>query len=177
MKISKRVLIGISIFVLVLLQVGLFLPREFRYERSVWIDAKPEKVFPYINNLKNWEKWIVWNKDTDPQYSASFPEKEEGEGAIKLWKSKRNGEGTIEIMLSIEDRLITYDKIVQQEGFKTNGKIELIESDGGTIVNWVEEGEFGYNIAGRYLGLIMDNFEGRKLENSLLNLKQIAERK
>lgn len=175
MKISKRVLIGIGVFILIILQIGLFLPHEFRYERVVWIDADPDDVFPYINNLKNWDKWTVWNKENDPSIQTSYPGPEEGEGAVRNWTSKKNGEGSIEIILSIEDRLITYDKIVQKEGFKTNGKIELIESDGGTSVIWVEEGDFGYNIAGRYLGLIMDSFEGRKLYKSLLNLKEIIE--
>src|SRR5687768_5767356 len=127
MKITKRVLIGIAIFILILLQVGLFLPHGFRYERSVWIDSSPEAIFPYINNLQNWGKWISWNKEKDPFFAASYAETVEGEGAVINWKSKKWGEGSIEIMLSIDNRLITYDKILQDEGFKTNGKIELIE--------------------------------------------------
>jgi hypothetical protein len=175
MKLTKRVLVGIGIFILILLQIGLFLPHEFRYERQVWVNSKPEAIFPYINDLKEWEKWTVLKKDGDRSYSASFEGESKGEGAIKRWTSEKNGDGTIEIVLSIENRLITYDKILEKEGFKSNGKIELIETDGGTTVIWTEEGDFGYNIFGRYIGLIMDAFEGGKLEKSLVNLKKICE--
>jgi hypothetical protein len=175
MKLTKRVLIGIGIFILILLQIGLFLPHEFRYERQIWVDADPEDIFPFINNLKEWEKWTALKKENDRTYTASFEGSKEGEGAIKKWTSEKNGDGKIEIVLSIEDRLITYDKILEKEGFKSNGKIELIEADGGTTVIWTEEGDFGYNIIGRYIGLIMDAFEGGKLEKSLVNLKKICE--
>ena len=173
MKLTKRVLIGIAIFILVLLQIGLFLPREFRLERTVWIDADPEDIFPYINDLKEWEKWTIWNKENG---FSGIPEGDKiGEGAILSWKSEKHGEGTLEIVLSIEDRLITYDKVLEKEGFKSNGKIELIEIDGGTTVIWTEEGDFGYNVVGRYVGLLLDTFKGKELEKNLLNLKKISE--
>lgn len=175
MKTSKRVFIGIVVFILVLFQIGVFLPREFRYERTVWIDADPDDIFPYINNLKKWQEWTVWNAENDPSYIDVFNEVEEGVGARKSWKSKKSKEGTLEVVLSIEDRLIVYNKIIQKEGFNTNGKIELIEFDGGTNVIWVEEGDFGFNVIVRYLGLIMDSFEGRQLEKSLFKLKRICE--
>jgi hypothetical protein len=175
MKLTKRVLVGIAIFILVLLQIGLFLPREFRLERTVWIDADPEDIFPYINDLREWEKWTIWNKQADISFSENPEGNMVGEGAVLSWKSEKRGEGTLEIVLSIEDRLITYDKFVEKEGFKSNGKIELIEIDGGTSVIWTEEGDFGYNVVGRYVGLLLDTFQGKELENNLLNLKKISE--
>jgi hypothetical protein len=175
MKLTKRVLIGILIFILILLQIGLFLPREFRFERTVWIDADPEDIFPYINDIKEWEKWTVWNYDNDRTFKASYSGTENGAGSIISWTSEKHGDGNLEIILSIEDRLITYDKILQKEGFKSNGKIELIEIDGGTTVIWTEEGDFGYNVIGRYVGLLVDTFKGKELEKNLLNLKKISE--
>ena len=175
MKIVKRTLLGTGIFILIILQIGLFLPHEFRYQRAVWIDAPPQTIFPLIKNLERWEQWTVWNPRNDPTYKSTVLGAKEGEGAFKTWESKKVGNGTLEIILEIENRIVTYDKTLEEDGFRTNGKIELIEKDGGTEVLWAEEGDFGYNLIGRYLGLLMDTFFGKDLQKSLLNLKNICE--
>jgi effector-binding domain-containing protein len=52
---------------------------------------------------------------------------------------------------------------------------ELEAADGGTEITWSLDTEFGWDLVGRYFGLMMDRMIGAEYEKGLANLKQLAE--
>lgn len=60
MKFLKRFVLIILVLVLVLIGIGYLLPDEAHVERDVRIDATPETVFPYVNNLRRFKEWSPW---------------------------------------------------------------------------------------------------------------------
>lgn len=46
-------------------------PNHFRVERSITIQAAPEKLFPLINDFHRWEAWSPWEKE-DPQVRRTY---------------------------------------------------------------------------------------------------------
>src|SRR5689334_16418092 len=92
MKILKRILIVIVILVALCAIVGLFLPSAVHIERSLTMNAKPEKVYNYVNNLHNNNEWSPWYlKDTAAKYTYEGPEA--GVGAKLSWVSKNSNVG------------------------------------------------------------------------------------
>jgi len=63
---------------------------EFTVTRSAKISAPPEKIFPHVNDLHNWEAWSPWAK-LDPNAKNSF------EGAamalVRRWRWCGDGVG------------------------------------------------------------------------------------
>ena len=57
MKTLKIVAIVLVTLVVVFVLVGLWLPKEFKIERTVRVQAPVELVFDQVNDLKNWEQW------------------------------------------------------------------------------------------------------------------------
>ena len=54
-----RVLVAVLLLVALLFVVALALPSEYHVKRSVVINAKPEAIYPYLNNFKKWPEWVV----------------------------------------------------------------------------------------------------------------------
>jgi hypothetical protein len=51
------ILIAIAILVMAFLIIVAMQPGEFRVTRSARMTAPPEKIFPQVNELRNWEAW------------------------------------------------------------------------------------------------------------------------
>ncbi len=65
MKFIKLGLISILFLGLLVTGISLLIPSTIVVQRSVEIDAPKATVFSVINNVKNWDKWLV-NRDTLP---------------------------------------------------------------------------------------------------------------
>src|SRR6266478_2042707 len=94
-KILKAILYIIGSLVVLVLVVGLFLPSNVHVERTKVLKSPPEAVFNQINDLKNWDNWMPWNKmDKNIQVTWNG-DKTSGEGASYSWKSKVVGNGKV----------------------------------------------------------------------------------
>ena len=72
-------------------------PDSFRLERSVSINAAPEKVFALINDFREWSKWSPWDK-IDPELKRSFSGAAGGIGTVYEWAGNNKvGSGRMEI--------------------------------------------------------------------------------
>ncbi len=92
-------------FILVLVYFGgaalaafvILQPDRFVVTRSAVIDAAPEDVFRYINELRNWEAWSPWAR-LDPQARTSYVGPASGAGAAFEWSGdKKLGAGRMTI--------------------------------------------------------------------------------
>ena len=59
-------------------------PDTFRVERSVTIQAPPDKVFALINDFHQWERWSPW-ENIDPAIRRSYSGAASGKGAVYEW--------------------------------------------------------------------------------------------
>ena len=71
------------ITILAILGLSYFLPSEWKVERSIVINAAPEKIYPLIASFNTgWPKWSAFDAAfPDLAYTASGPE--EGVGATR----------------------------------------------------------------------------------------------
>lgn len=171
--------IGIVLFGLALIVViiGLMMPRKASVKREVVIKSDKETVFSYANSLKKFvESWSPWT-EKDPDMETVFEGPDEGVGAVYNWKGdpKKVGYGTMKIISSEEP-----NKVVSFLSFGGRGDAEvslIIEekSANEVKVTWDFSADNGYNPIGRIFGSMMDKFLGPDFEYGLKKLKQVCE--
>ena len=171
----KKIFGGFLAVVVVVIVVGLILPNKIHVERSTVIHATPSAVFAYLNDFRKFNLWSPWAKlDPNTQYSFSGPDN--GVGAKMEWHSAhRNvGNGQQLIKVSEPDRQVQTALTFGDMGTAL-ATFDLVATGADTRITWGFDQENGYNILGRYFGLMMDKFIGADYDQGLANLKALAE--
>lgn len=158
---------------LALLVVGLTLPSEAIVERSVKIDANRATVFALLNDFRQVEKWSPWLND-DPNARIEFSGPARGVGTTVAWDGDIIGQGSQTITESVPySRVATVLDITNQG--KADTAFVVLGTAEGTEVIWSFSIDFGFNLVGRYVGLIIVGSVRDDYEEGLVNLKSMAE--
>lgn len=151
-------------------------PNAIHYERSTTIEAPPEAIFPYVNDLHRFGEWSPWEK-VDPQMQRSYDGPSAGVGAGYHWKgNKEIGEGSMTITRSTPNRevLIALEFI---SPFRASNvaTFTLVASGAGTKVTWAMDGP--NPLMSKVMGLVMnlDKMIGGQFEQGLATLKGMVE--
>lgn len=160
-------LILLGLFVL----VGLLLPAAVTVERSIFIQASPERVFAQLDDLSAFHDWSPWNTG-DPQTAYRFAGPARGVGARMLWSSgdAQAGAGSLEIVHSEPYRRVDTELVFGDQG-GGHARFDLEPEAGGTRVRWQFHTRFGWDLFGRYVGLMLDNMIGSQYQRGLATLK------
>lgn len=173
------VLLGVvGLLVFVVLVVGFTSPRMARMKRSIEIAAPPDKVWPELNNLRNFvDHWSPWT-EKDPAAKHSYGDTVEGVGAAYSWQGdpKKVGTGSMKITESEAKR-----RVKTHLAFKGRGEADagwILEDLGGgrSRVTWDFEADNGDNPIARIFGRLMDKFLGPDYEKGLAKLKSVCEK-
>ncbi len=172
----KKIIFGLFGIVLAIILVSFLLPSNWRVERSLFIKAAPEQIYPYISNFKTgWPQWSAFDfEDPDIKYSYSGPD--EGVGATRSWTSKKMGNGNQNITKAEPHSGIEFDLRMPDHAFSMKGEISLHAVTDGTQVTWIDAGTFGGNPLYHWMGLFMDKMMGVTFEKSLAALKTKVEK-
>lgn len=176
MKILKTILAAIAIIVLALWLGSYALAEKWHFEKSISVNATPDKIYQLTTELKNWEKWSPWY-GLDPNTKWKFSDSTFGVGAWYSWSSEESnvGKGKLTLTEAIENQSNKY--ILEFEGMdaSTAGFILVPEGDNITKVTWTLDGE-NKGMA-KWFGLLMGVFVGNDYEKGLENIKRICETK
>lgn len=173
------VLLGVvGVLVFLVLVVGFSSPRFARMKRSIEIAAPPEKVWPELNNLRNFvDHWSPWTPK-DPAARHVYEGPAEGVGATYSWTGdpKKVGTGTMKVTESEPKR-----RVKTHLAFKGRGEADAgwtLEDLGGgrSRVTWDFEADNGHNPVARIFGRLMDKFLGPDYEQGLARLKAVCEK-
>lgn len=171
-RLAFRVLL---ILLLLLIGIGLLLPSSANVERSIVIDAPAAEVFPHLNSMRAFHAWSPW-ADIDPDTRYEFPGPDEGIGSRMTWHSGNDqvGHGSQEITDSVTNRRVETRLAF---GDKGNGTATFVlEPEGaGTRVRWQFDTRFGWDLFGRYVGLMLDGMIGAAYDEGLRRLKAMIE--
>lgn len=152
-------------------------PDTFRYARTTTINARPEAIFPLINNYNNWPQWSPY-EHRDPNMKRTFEGPIAGVGAIYKWNGNKNvGSGRMETIDTAPNRITV--KLDFYAPFKANNIAEFtLEPRGaGTEVTWAMRGPVP--LIGKVMGLLIDcdKMCGKDFEAGLASMKAVAEGK
>lgn len=170
------ILVAIAIIALLFVIIIAGQPDEFNVARSAKMSAPPEKIFPHVNDLHQWEAWSPWAK-LDPNAKHSFTGPDAGVGAAMAWEGNcKIGVGRMTITESRPGEQIGF-KLEFQKPMKATNLAEFTFQPAGseTVVTWSMSGK--NNFVGKVFGLLMncDKMVGGQFEKGLATLKSIAE--
>jgi carbon monoxide dehydrogenase subunit G len=173
----KIVILVVLVVVVGVLAAAAMRPNEFSVQRSVSIQAPPEKIYPLINDFRQWPVWSPWEK-LDPAMKRTLSGAASGPGAVYAWDgSGKVGAGRMEIKeASVPAKIgIQLDFIRPFEGHNI-ADFTLVPRGNATEVTWVMHGPAPF--ISKLMGLFMnmDTMIGKDFEAGLANLKAAAEK-
>lgn len=176
MKLLKNIIISVVALVIVAAAGGFLLPREVVVSRQVAINAPPDRVFEYVNDLKKFNEWSPWEQK-DPGMKQTYSGPDSGVGQKVAWEStnKDVGSGTQEIIESVPGKHVKTALNFGDMG-TANATFDLEGFDGGTKITWGFRTDVGNNPLMRWMGLMFDSWVGKEYEKGLASLKELAEK-
>lgn len=141
------------------LALGFFIiPTKLTIERAVLVDASPQAIYPHIVDLSAWEAWDPWRVE-----GVGVPGK--GVGAQRPWPHG----GTLHVQDVEQDIRIQYT--IDESARPSNGTIELLNDDGGTVVVWTHYTQTGYLPQQRLSGWVDRSALALEMDDALSMLK------
>lgn len=151
-------------------------PDTFRVQRSSNVNAPPEKIFAFIDDLQNWRAWSPYEKK-DPAMKRTLSGAAHGKGAVYAWEGNKDiGKGRMEIIESDPASRVLI-KLEFVRPFEAHNIVEFTLKPNGhtTNVTWAMHGRSPY--LAKLMGVFfsMDSMIGKDFEAGLSNLKTVAE--
>lgn len=178
---ARRILLAVAIVVAVPLAVVLAIastrPDAFRVERSIDIQAPPEKVFAIVHDFRKFTAWSPYEKK-DPQMQRSFSGPPAGKGAVYAWNGDGNvGEGRMEITDEAAPARVGV-QLDFKRPFEARNRVtfSMNGQGGGTRMTWAMDGPMLFVSKVMSVFFDFDRMIGRDFEEGLVNLKALAEK-
>jgi uncharacterized protein YndB with AHSA1/START domain len=175
MKLTLRILGGLAAFIVALVAIAYLLPRHYRVERSIVINAPAAALFPRVADMREWKNWTVWH-ERDPEIKNTYSAEQLVVGAWSEWDSKKEGRGKATVTALEPGRRAVYRLEFPDFGSVSTGVFVLTPEGNGTRLVWSDEGDLGYNPINRWFGLWLDGLVGADFEAGLAKLKRTVER-
>lgn len=130
-------------------------PDDFRYERSIEINAPATRIFPLINNLRANRVWSPWEK-MDPAMKRTYSGEFAGKGAKYAWDgNEKIGAGSMEITESVAPtKVVSRLEFTRPMAAVNTTEFTLDEKNGKTTVTWAMYGR--NNFIGKLVSVFMD---------------------
>ena len=172
-----KILALIALLVAAVLLFAATKPGTFHIQRSIAIQAPPQKIFALINNLHNWPLWEPQDK-TEASMKRSFSGLDSGPGAISDWSGAGStGAGRMIITESVPPQRVIVQVDWQKPFAARNLNQFTLEPDStSTRVTWSMQGPNLYIMKLMSVFTDMDRMMGEHFETGLSNLKSVAER-
>lgn len=173
MKILKVLVFGLVGLLVVLLIAGFFMPKSWRVQRSVTIDAKPETIQPHVADLSRWPEWMPWMVE-DPQTTVSFEGERTEVGSVMRWHSAKTGDGALKLTKTSPAAGIEYELSMKEFDTPAHGSIALTPDGSRTRVTWTDEGDVGANPFMRLAVPLLEAMLGKYFDRGLATLAERA---
>lgn len=156
---------------------GLFISREYHFERSITIQAPREEVWKNVSLFANFEKWDPW-KVRDAAMTRSITGTDGTVGATYAWKgNKETGSGSQTFRTIRPYEHITID-LQFREPVESKATIfyHLEPAGSGTRITWGFDSKMPYPVnAICYFFMDMENSMDKDFSAGLANLKKLCE--
>ena len=175
MKTALKIFYWLAGIVVLLLVIGLFLPKTYKVEKSISIKSKPETVYMLVSNFKLWKLWSPWTKESDPTARFEFAGENGKTGTTWTWEGEKMGSGVLTVTEVKPSSSFTFEVAFQKGKYKSAEQFTIGQTGDSCQVSWTDKGDFGFNPVARFMGLFMDRMMGKYFEQGLAKLKTVAE--
>jgi hypothetical protein len=174
MRILKKLILGLVVLVALLAVGGLLLPSSAHVERTISINAPPENIRMLVNDFRRFNEWSPWAK-RDPETRYTFEGPPSGVGSKMKWVSEKPDVGSGSQEITVDEPTMVKTALDFGDQGQALAFFKLEPTGTATKVTWGFDSEFGYNLIGRYFGLMFDKWLGADYEQGLASLKALAE--
>lgn len=174
MRVLLRIIIALVIVAVALVAAGFLMPKNVTVQRSAEIKAPADKIYPLINDPKEWKRWGAWYL-RDPQMQLEYAGAPTGVGAKWSWRSQTQGNGSMEVTEATPNQNMTYTLTFPDYNMQSRGQFTFTPKGDATEVTWRMDSDLGSNPINRWFGTMLDKMVGPDFEAGLANLKKIAE--
>lgn len=177
MDILLYVLVAIAFAVIVLLAVASRRPDDFAYERTMRMQASPERIFPLIADLKAMNTWNPF-VEPDPQIRLTYSNPSSGPGAKNEWTGNRHvGAGRISIVDAQAPKKVAMRLEMWKPMKADNAVVFTLRPNGsGTDVSWRMTGRQPLMAKVMTMFIDCEKMVGGQFDKGLAKLKGIVER-
>lgn len=151
-------------------------PGTFRVQRTVSIQAPPEKIYPLVSDFHQWASWSPYEK-LDPGMKKTYSGPARGAGAVYEWAGNdKAGAGRMEIVDAAAPSAVKI-KIDFFKPFEGHNLVDFTmrPQGGATSVTWAMHGPQTFVTKVMTIFVSMDKMLGKEFESGLNNIKAIAE--
>lgn len=162
--------------IVIVLILAAMKPDTFTLRRSLAINAPPERIFPLINEFRNWTAWSPWEK-LDPNLKRDYSGAPAGVGSVYAWEGdKKVGQGRMEIVEAASPSKIGL-KLDFVRPFEAHNDVTFALEPAGaaTKVIWTMTGPTPFIGKIFHVFVDMDRMVGRDFEAGLASMKAAAE--
>ncbi len=176
----KTLIIILSIIALLVAGVLVYAatkPDVFSVRRSLVINAPADKIFPLINEFRNWSAWSPY-EHRDPDMKRGYAGPPARKGAVYTWAgNSKVGSGRIEIA-DVQPPSKVAIKLDMLKPFEAHNDVAFtLEPEGSaTRVTWAMTGPVPYLAKIMHVFINMDKMVGGDFESGLASMKAAAER-
>jgi uncharacterized protein YndB with AHSA1/START domain len=177
----KKVVLAVAgivvLALVVLIGVASQQPESFHIERSVSINAAPDKIYPVLADFNRFKEWSPWQK-LDPNMQISVVGEPGVVGTKYAWISKTDaGEGSMAFTAVEPNQKLVVDlEFLKPFPSKAITTWALEPNAAGTKVIWAMDGKNDSLMAKIFALLMdMDAMLGKDFDAGLGKLKQICE--
>jgi len=150
-------------------------PDNFRIERSVRIEAPPERVYGLIDDLHQFNRWNPFLRK-DPAAQGTYSGTPSGKGARYAWQGEKVGVGQMEIVDTAAPANVTMNlDFIKPFEAHNIADFTLKPEAGATQVTWAMHGPAPFLSKLMQVFVSMDRMVGKDFEDGLGNLKTLAE--
>jgi uncharacterized protein YndB with AHSA1/START domain len=171
------VVIILAVAIAAVLVLAMAKSSTLRVQRSISIQAPPERIFPLISDFHQWLHWSPYERK-DPAMKRTYEGATNGKGAVYAWNGDKNvGSGRMEILEASAPQkiVIKLDFFTPFEGHNT-AEFTMLPQGDGTHVTWLMHGPARFMTRLIQVFMNLDNMIGKDFEAGLANLKTITEK-
>ena len=175
----KTVLIVVVVLVVGVLGFAATRPDDFSVQRSVSIQAPPEKIYPMLVDFRQWPAWSPWEK-LDPAMKRTLSGAPSGPGAVYAWEGNEQGrrrpDGDQGSGGAVEGHRSSSISCKSFRRATTSPTSRSVPQGEQTEVTWLMRGPapFVSKLMGVFVS--MDKMIGSDFETGLANLKAASEK-
>jgi uncharacterized protein YndB with AHSA1/START domain len=176
-EIIAIIAVVLAIAIVIVLILAATRPDTFSVQRATTIKAPPERIFPLINDFRQWASWSPY-ENKDPAMKRSFGGAASGRRAVYAWQGNKNvGSGRMEIMdASAPSKIvIKLDFFTPFEGHNT-AEFTMLPQGDATNVTWLMHGPAPFMSKVMQVFINLDNMIGKDFEAGLANLKRLTDK-
>lgn len=173
LKYLGLLLLAALVFILI---SGLFVSKDYHFERSISINAPKEKVWAYVSTFANRNKWSPW-LEHDPNMQQSVEGTDGTVGAVHKWKGNKEVGSGSETFTAIESpsRIASLLSFKEPYESEANAFVTLQAEGTTTKATWGFDSKFPYPMNVMKLFMNMDKMMDKDFSYGLQKLKKNCE--